>query len=72
MKNIVKYVVECDSLYGMICVCFVFGVSFATILFVVPYLYKALCKICNTIVKYNDVHAKAATKNTSLEVDLKQ
>ena len=72
MENIVKYVVECDSLYGMICVIFLFITTYAIIHFVVPYIYKAICKICNTIVKYNDVHAKAATKNTSFEVDLKQ
>ena len=72
MENIVKYVVECDSAYGMICILFFFGICYAIIHFVVPYLFKALCKICNTFVKYNDVHAKAVTNDTSFEVDLKR
>lgn len=72
MENIVKYVVECDSMYGMICITFLFITIYAIIHFVVPYLYKALCKICNTFVKYNDVHTKTAFKDTSFEVDLKR
>ena len=72
MENIIKYIAECGSVYGMVCVIFVSCVAYATIHFVVPYLYKALCKICNTFVKYNDVHAKATSKDASFEVNLKQ
>ena len=72
MENIIKYVVECNSAYGMTCVICVSLVTLAIIHFVVPYFYKALCKICNTIVKYNDVHTKAAFKDSSFEVELKQ
>ena len=70
MENIIKYVVECDSLYGLIALVFFCTIIFAIIHFVVPYLYKALCKICNTIVKYKNVHAKASVKDISFETEL--
>ena len=79
MENIIKYVVECDSLYGVVALMLLFlGQSvlgliiYKTIHLVVPYLYKALCKICDTIVKYKDVHAKADVKDASFEADLHQ
>lgn len=70
MGNIIENVVECGSLYGMICVLAGFIFFYATIRFVSPYIYKIICKICNTIVKYKDVHAKANVKDVSFETEL--
>lgn len=70
MGNIIESVVECGSAYGMVCVlgCLVF--FYLTIRFVLPYIYKIVCKLCNTLVKYKDVHAKASVKDVSIETDL--
>jgi len=70
MENIIKSVVECDSVYGMVCVlaCLIF--FYATIRFVVPYIYKIVCKLCNTLVKYKDVYTKANVKDVSFETEL--
>lgn len=70
MENIIKSAVECDSLYGMVCIlaCLIF--FYATIRFVMPYIYKIVCKLCNILVKYKDVHAKANVKDVSFETDL--
>ena len=70
MGNIIESVVECGSAYGMVCViaCLVF--FYLTIRFVLPYAYKIVCKLCSTLVKYNDVHAKASVKDVSFETDL--
>lgn len=77
MENIIKYAVECGSWYGVvalaiIAVCFIVAVVYANkiIRFVFPYLHKGLYKICNTLVKYKDVHAKASVKDVSFETDL--
>ncbi len=70
MENIIKYVVECNSLYGMICVLAYLLFFYAVIRFVVTWLYKYLCKFCNTIVKYKDVHTKANVKDVSFETEL--
>ena len=70
MGDIIKSVVNCGSAYGMVCViaCLVF--FYLTIRFVLPYIYKIVCKLCNTLVKYKDVHAKASVKDVSIETDL--
>lgn len=70
MGNIIENVVECGSLYGMICVLAGFIFFYATIRFVLPYIYKIVCKICNTLVKYKDVHAKANVNDVSFETEL--
>ena len=77
MENIIKYAVECGSWYGIvalaiIAVCFIVAVVYANkiIRFVFPYLHKDLYKICNTLVKYKDVHAKASVTDVSFETDL--
>ena len=70
MGNIIENVVECGSLYGMICVLAGFIFFYATIRFVLPYIYKIVCKICNTLVKYKDVHTKANVKDVSFETEL--
>ncbi len=70
MGNIIESVAECDSMYGMICIVISFAFFYATIRFVLPYIYKIVCKICNTLVKYNDVHAKANVKDVSFETEL--
>lgn len=70
MRNIIESVVECGSLYGMICVLASFIFFYAIIRFVLPYIYKIVCKICNTLVKYKDVYAKANVKDVSFETKL--
>ena len=71
--EIIKYAVECDSLYNVVAffmICTLLG-------FIVWLLYKAVLALCglirytvNKVTKYKDVHAKAQCKDTSLEVDL--
>lgn len=70
MENIIESVVECGSAYGMVCVLASFIFFYATIRFVLTYIYKIMCKICNTLVKYKDVHAKANVNNVSFETEL--
>ena len=70
MGNIIKSVVECGSLYGMVCILATFVFFYATIRFVLPYIYKIVCKICNTLLKYKDIHAKACVKDASFETEL--
>lgn len=70
MGNIIESVVECDSWYGMVCVLASFIFFYATIRFVLPYIYKTVCKMCNTLANYKDVHAKANVKNVSFETEL--
>jgi len=50
MGNIIKSAVECDSAYGIVCILASFIFFYATIRFVMPYIYKIVCKICNTLV----------------------
>lgn len=54
MGNIIESVIECGSAYGMVCVLSSFIFFYATIRFVMHYIYKVVCKICNTLVKYKD------------------
>ena len=70
MGNIIESVVECGSVYGMVCVIASFIFFYLSIRFVFPYLYKITCKICNTLVKYNDVRAKASINDVSFETEL--
>ena len=70
MSNMIKYVVECDSLYGVVALlilCILLGLisllGFITLIKLVPY-------IIDKITTYNDVHAKAESNNSSFEVDL--
>lgn len=70
MGNIIKSAVKCDSWYEMVCVLASFIFFYATIRFVLPYIYKIVCKICNTLEKYKDVHAKANVKDVSFETEL--
>ncbi len=70
MGNIIESVVECESLYGMVCVLCSLVFFYAVIRFVLPYIYKSVCKICNTLVKYKDVYAKANVNDVSFETEL--
>ncbi len=70
MGNMIKSAVECDSWYGMGCVLASFIFFYATIQFVMPYIYKIVCKLCNSLVKYKDVRAKANVKDVSFETEL--
>ena len=77
MGAIIESVVECGSAYGVVALAILFlGLSvlgiiaYKTIQLVLPHLYKITCKICNTVTKYKDVHAKANVKDVSFETDL--
>ena len=77
MGNIIESVVECGSAYGVVELAILFlGLSvlgliaYKAIQLVLPNLYKITCKICNTVTKYKDVHAKTNVKNVSFETDL--
>lgn len=70
MENIIKNVVECDTLYGMVCVLACLLFFYAVIRFVLPYIYKIVYKLCNALVKYKDVHTKANVKGVSFETEL--
>ena len=70
MGNVIESVVKCGSVYGMVCVLCSFIFFYTTIRFVMPYIYKSVCKICNTLVKYKDVHTKANVKDVSFETEL--
>ena len=71
--EIIKYAVECDSLYNvvaffMICTLlgFIAWLSYKAVLA----LFGLIQYIVNKVTKYKDVHAKAQCKDASLEVDL--
>lgn len=70
MENIIESVVECESLYGMICVLASLIFFYAIIRFVLPYIYKIVCKLCDTLVKYKNVRAKTNVKDVSFETEL--
>ena len=77
MENIIKYAVECDSVYGIVALAVTFlGFSllgyivYKTIKVVLPYLYKITCKIYNTVKTYKDVRTKASVKDVSFETEL--
>ena len=77
MENIIKYVVECGSAYGVVALAILFlGLSvlgliaYKTIQLVLPNLYKITCKICNTVKTYNSFHAKVEVDDVSVETDL--
>jgi len=72
MEKIVKYVVECDSAYGVVCVIACLICFYLTIRFVFPWLYKGLCKICSTLVKYKNIHTKIDVEDVSIEAELHQ
>lgn len=77
MENMIKFAIECDSMYGIIALAVVFlGFSllgytaYKIIQLVLPYIYKIICKYCNTVKKYKDVHSKVDVKDVSVETDL--
>lgn len=79
MEDIIKYAVECDSVYGIAALAVTFlgfailgFIAYKTIQIVLPYLYNITCKICNTVKTYKDVHAKAEVKDVSIETELHQ
>lgn len=70
LENVVNSVVKCESLCGVAALA-VFFIGLAFILFIVyitckltlPYLYKIICKLCNTVTKYKDIRTKANVKD---------
>lgn len=79
MDKIIQYVVECDTSYGVIALAILFlglailGLITLAILYVVcPYIYKIICKWCNTSKKYKDVHTKIGAKDFSFENEFHQ
>lgn len=79
MDKIIQYVVECDTLYGVIALAilligfFALGViAYKALKEVLLYIYKIICKTCNTSKNYKDVHTKVGVKDVSFETDLHQ
>ena len=79
MEKIIQYVVECDTLYGVIALAILFLglailelITLAILYVVLPYIYKIICKWCNTSKKYKDVHTKIGFKNFSFEKTFRQ
>lgn len=77
MENIIKYAVECCSIYGIVALVITFlGLSvlgiiaYKTIQLALPYIYKMVCKYCNIVKKYDDVNTKASVKDVSIETEL--
>lgn len=79
MDKIIQYVVGCDTLYGVAALVILFiglallGLIILAILCVaLPYIYKIICKWCNTYRNYKVVHTKLGVKDVSFETDLHQ
>ena len=77
MENIIKYVVECGSVYGIVALTILFLgftslglILYKTLQLVLPYIYKIVCRLCDTVKKYKDVHTKANVKDVSFETEL--
>ena len=77
MGNIIKSVVNCGSAYGVVALAILFLgltvlglIAYKTIQLALHYIYKIVCKYCNTVKNYNDVHAKASVKDVSFETNL--
>ena len=77
MENIIKFAIECNSMYGIIALVIVFigfnllgYTTYKIIQLVLPYIYKIVYKYCNTVKKYKDVNSKFGVKNVSVETDL--
>lgn len=77
MENIIKNAVECNSAYGTVALAIVL-IGFISLLvfaykttrFVLPYIYKIVCKLCNTLIKYKDIRTKASVKDVFFETEL--
>lgn len=73
MMDIIKSIVECDSLYGVIALfilCTLLGFVSWLCYKVIIEVKKLIQYIVNKITKYKEIHAKAQCKDASLEVDL--
>ena len=66
MSDMIKNVVACDSLYGLIAL-----LILCTLLGLVSILiYKAVVSLIKCISKYKDVHTKACVDDISIEMDV--
>lgn len=79
MDKIIQYVVECDTLYGVAALAILFiglallgVIALATLYVVLPYVYKIICKWCNTYKNYKDVRTKVGVKDFSFENEFHQ
>nr|DAX07990.1 MAG TPA: hypothetical protein [Bacteriophage sp.] len=75
MMDIIKSIVECDSLYGVIALfilCTLLGFVSWLCYKVIIEVKKLIQYIVNKITKYKEIHAKARCKDASLEVDLNE
>lgn len=77
MENIIKYAVECNSLYGIIALVVIFlgfsilgCIAYKIIQLILPYLHKIICKHYNIIKEYKEVHTKFGANDVSYETDL--
>lgn len=79
MDSLIKCAVSCDSLYGIIALMVMFigfcslgHIVYKIIQVVLHYIYKIMCKHCNTIKKYGAVHTKLGAKDVSVETKLRR
>lgn len=73
MMDIIKSIVECDSLYGVIALfilCTLLGFVSWLCYKVIIEVKKLIQYIVNKITKYKEIHAKAQYKDVLLKVDL--
>ena len=71
--EIIKYAVECDSLYNVVAlfiICTLLGFIAWLCYKAVLVVSKLIQYIANKVTKYKEVHAKAQYKDSSLEIDL--
>lgn len=76
MDKIVKYVVNCDTWYGVISLAILFlglvalgYVAYKITQLVSPYIHKIVCKHCDTSKKYASVHIKFGVKFLFFEIN---
>lgn len=74
MEDIIKYAVECESVYGMVLVLSTYIFFYFTIHYALPLLCNLIITvtrtICNTVKAYNSFHAKVEVDDVSIETDL--
>lgn len=73
MEDIIKYVVECNSWYGvnaLLILCTLLGFISVLIFTIILELIKHIPYIIDKLTSYNDIHTKAKNNNTSIEVEL--
>lgn len=77
MENIIKSIIECDSIYGIVALSvFLLGVALVLLVInkiiqtILPYLDIIICKLCDTIKSYKKIRSKTNVKDASFETEL--